>query len=233
MKSITTTVLSCALLVLSTGCDQGNERLDEKARIEGRASGEANVEVQNHNLATRAASMEADLTIRRRFIESVTGTYEGTLVDSQGRNVSTRMTVTSSFPRYPVGDRPRTVEELTYELSNLHLNIQIVEWFPTGSGSTDPEMAFGCIFENVRPNMTDGTLSMMSEACRGSYILSAITSDTTDDEIRTSEDRTETSRRIASEVLNGSRLTIDGFIGVKQSVQSSRRFPVRLEKVVE
>lgn len=223
----------CALVIsmFTMGCNQGDARLDEKARIEGHASGEANVEVQNQNLAAKATAMEADLVIRRKFIESVTGTYEGFLIDSLGRSNSIRLTVKSSFPRYPAGDRARTAEELTYELSNLHLNIQIVEWFSAGGGSNDLEMANGCVFENVRPDMTEGTIAMISEGCKGSYSLSAILSGTSEDEIRSSAGRTETSRRVAAEVLFGQRTVIDGFVGFKQSILSSRQFPVRLSKV--
>src|SRR3989338_7944670 len=93
------------VFIFILGCSQGDERLAEKARIEGRetamaelqvqsenielllqraraearAQAEAELNTQNDNLTEKSQQMEADLATRQLFYQAIRGTYEGAL----------------------------------------------------------------------------------------------------------------------------------------------------------
>ena len=221
-------VLALLGAVVLSGCGSGNERLEEKAAIEGKAGSEASIRAENANLASRASAMEEDLEKRRRFIDSIVGTYEGTATNIAGEQGSIRLVIASSFPRSPSSGRPRSVEELAYELTNLHLNVQAVEWSALDNGS---EIAFGCVFEEVRPNITDGSIHLMSEECKISYAFYAAELGNNGQLPVATVIDANASRALASEVVAGRVSEIAAFTGRKQSNLASKRMPVRLKKV--
>lgn len=210
------------------GCQADQEGLNNRAAIEGKASSDAGIQAQNANLVTRSTEMETDLERRRRFIDSVAGTYEGTISDGHGNETSTRIIINSSFPRSPDSQRTRSIEELTYELSNLHLNVQVVEWSTVSENS---EVAFGCVFEQVRPNIVDGVIHLMSQECKMSYQLFATELGANAQLPSSSAVNTDFSRGLAAAVVGGRLTEISAFVGRKQSNLSSQRFPLRVRKI--
>jgi hypothetical protein len=220
--------LVLALLGMA-GCDADKAGINDKAMIEGKATSEAAVQAENANRAVRAAAMEEDLERRRRFIDSIVGTYEGVTTDMQGKEAPVRMIVTSSFPRQPTrNNRERSLEELTYELTNLHLNVQVVEWSTLDSGA---EIAFGCVFEQIRPNIVDGAIALMSQDCKMSYSLIAADQGPQMQIPVSSVLDVNVSRALASDVVEGKIREIPAFVGRKQSNLASKRMPVRLKKL--
>jgi hypothetical protein len=150
------------LIASILGCGQGNDRLIEKARLEGKEAAEAGINSQNENLASRASTMEADLTRRHRFFQAVAGTYEGTMpTDSGAFNI--RLTLVPSLPPTPTS-RVRPIEEITHDLTNLYFNVQIVQWNPS-----TPLSAVGCRIESVRPDIVNGTIQIASVNCPNFY----------------------------------------------------------------
>lgn len=143
---------------------ENQQKLIEKARAEGRATAEAELAVQNGNLSRRAAEMEEDLARRQRFFQSVRGTYEGTMATDQA-TFNIRMTLVPSLPSYTAG-RTRTLEELTYDLTNLYFNVQVVQWNPKNNLS-----AVGCRVQFVRPDIVNGVLQIASENCPNFYSI--------------------------------------------------------------
>ncbi len=206
-----------------TACNQGNEQMTERALVEGRASSRGSLEAENANMASRAEAMERDLERRHRFMEAVSGTYEGVTSSVQGQEVPIRILIASGFPRQPTSGRARSIEELSYELTNLHLNVQTVEWSPINE---EWEMAFGCVFEQIRPDLVEGSIRLMSEECKISYALFASEPDSK------GVDRT-LSRGLAADVAGGRLAEIPAFIGSKQSNLSSKKFPIKVQRVAE
>mgnify|MGYP000337541589 CR=1 FL=1 len=140
------------------------QQLVERARQEGRAQAEAEIVAQNRNLAERAAGMEADLNSRHNFFGAVEGTYEGTM-QAGNMTFSIRMTLVPNISR-PAATRTRTLEEITYDLTNLSFNAQVLQWNPRNVLS-----AVGCRVQGVRPDMASGVLHIASQDCPNFYAI--------------------------------------------------------------
>jgi hypothetical protein len=148
-------------LLLITGCNEGGvAALDEQATRQAQKS----VEAEHAERVLRAEEMEKDLSARHRFYEGVRGVYEGTVTTDAGQ-FQIRLTLIPSLPSYRT-DRTRTLEEIASDLSNLHFNVQVVQW---SAGS--PMSAVGCRIENVHPDIYRGSIEIASEACPNVYRL--------------------------------------------------------------
>ncbi len=210
-------LLICVAIGLSGCGGQGNERLQEKAKLES----EQEQEAINENLRQKAVAMETDLEIRRRFLNSVSGVFEGTFEGLSGSVFSIRATFTPSLPAFPSSQRPRTIEELSFELSNLHLNAHITTW--------KDGFAAGCVFQNVRPDISEGKIHLVSENCVKTYTLH-LASDLSE---RSSEAQTFESKELAKQITIGSLTHSPALMGLGQSNFSAELFPVRLGRKVE
>lgn len=153
-----------SLVLFAAGCSQGDERLLEKARLEGGASSQAQIQSENENLAKKAKEMEEDLAVRHRFYQAVRGTYEGTLQTEQSA-FNIRVTLYPSLAPYRT-DRTRALEEIVADLNGLHFNVQVVQWNPTNSLS-----AVGCRITSVKPDLSAGEINIASENCPNFYAL--------------------------------------------------------------
>lgn len=163
-KFFIATVLALSLPVVSGCSDQGNERLSEKATIEGKASSEAQIQTENQNRQQKASEMEADLVVRHRFYQAARGTYEGDLETEQGA-FKVKLTLIPSLPPYAVS-RTRQLDEITADLNNLYFNVQVVQWNPANRLS-----AVGCRIAHVRPDIVSGEINIASENCPNFYSL--------------------------------------------------------------
>ncbi len=214
------------------GCGTGDDRLREKAQIESQQSAQNQAKAENERLEKWAEQMEADLDRRHSFFEALTGVYEGTDV-SGNSSWSVRVIFSPSFPRYPNSDRPRTIEELSYELNNLYLNAQVVTWSPLkGGDDAVPEFAAGCVFESIRPDLRLGRMFLASENCKSTFgfYLSELDEN---GEIISSKEPESKSASIANDVVKGKRNSVNALLGTKQTNLTSRQFKMELRKVVE
>lgn len=149
-----TLFLSLAVL-LGSACaekDQGDDRLKEKARIEE----QERADTDNKVLAERAKKMEEDLQRRYRFIKAMSHEYEGTAVSS-GSKFKVNIGILPTINIIET-ERVRTLEEIASDLNSLFLNAQII----MASGK---EMAFGCNYIDIRPDIPNGRTDLISEDC--------------------------------------------------------------------
>lgn len=149
-------------LGLALAACQGNDRLVEKASIEGTATARTQIEAENENLRRRSREMEDDLARRQRFYQAVAGTYEGALETDQG-TFSMRIVLVPSLPPYR-SERVRLPEEIASDLNNLYLNAQIVQWNPA-----NPLSATGCRVEAIRPDLGRGEIQIATNNCPNLY----------------------------------------------------------------
>lgn len=221
------------VLVLALGASacQGDERLSEKARLEGKALAEAELKAQldsleqlkvkafaegkaaaqaeiaeqNANLARRAEEMEADLERRQRFYQAVSGSYEGSMQTERGAfNIRVSLVPTVSPVQH---DRTRTLEEITSDLTTLSFNVQVLQWNPT-----TPLSAVGCRMEGVRPDLINGLIRIASASCPNFYSLKV--SDETSPYTKPEE--------VAAAVRDGRISTVPGLVGdVRPSTSAS------------
>lgn len=152
---------AAALLLMLSACDQGDDRLSEKAKIE--AAGQA--EAENEALAARSREMESDLAIRHRFFQGVRGTYEGTFLVAD-EEWKIRITLIPTIYPYAT-ERARRLEEVASDLIGLSLNAQIVQWTP----GTIPTGAVGCHVEGIKPDLIRGEINIVSSDCSNVYLL--------------------------------------------------------------
>jgi hypothetical protein len=155
-------LLLTALTLL--GCGQGNERLIEKSRIEGREQAEADIKATNSNLANWASAMEEDLDTRHRFYQGIKGTYEGSIT-SGDQSFRVRINLVPNLSPYPVS-RIRRLEEVVADLNFLSLHVQVLQWNPDS-----PFSAYGCRIEDIKPDMVRGEIAIASSSCPNLYRL--------------------------------------------------------------
>lgn len=199
------------LSLLTVSCSKGDERLKEKARIEG----DTLRDVENSNLAQKAESMEKDLARRHLFYQAIKGNYEGTISTNAG-TFNIRITLTPSLPPIRV-NRVRQLEEISSDLNNLMLNTQVVQWDPNSSIS-----AVGCRVSNVRPDIEKGELAISHESCPNLYLIKIA-------------DRggSTSSNTIASWVLSGDMSEVDSLSGQIQPSTNANIFNFTAFKVQE
>jgi hypothetical protein len=192
-------------LVLFACNDDGEERLAERARIEGQGTAAAEVE----SLRRRATEMEADLASRQAFYQKVRGTYEGNLSTDVG-TFRVRLILVPSVPPYR-SDRIRTLEEITADLTNLSFTAQVIQWNPQVSLS-----AVGCRVDSIRPDLTTGEFNIASRDCPNLYTIHLSSG---------SLDEQGISKRIADEIREGKVESV--------SALSGRMYPTTSSSVYE
>lgn len=155
-KILITGLLS--LVFASCAPKQGTEHLSEKAKLEGKAGFEGQIEYQNQ----RAKEIEKDLERKYALYSAFEGTYEGILKTERGL-FAVRLTMAPSLSKIK-GNRSRTPEEIIYDLNALSMNTQILQWRPDS-----PQSAIGCMISQIRPDFNRLTVNIASENCPSLY----------------------------------------------------------------
>jgi hypothetical protein len=143
---------------------EAKDQLIEKARAEGRAAAEASLAANNAHLLAKAQQMEADLATRQRFYQAVRGTYEGALETERGE-FRVRVTLVPTLAPYESG-RTRQLEEIASDINRLSFSAQILQWNPQNRLS-----AVGCRVEDVHPDLVRGEIVIASASCPSFYAL--------------------------------------------------------------
>lgn len=157
--------LSFCIFFISCAKPQGNDRLTEKAFIEGKAGADAQTEVQNK----KADEMEIDLQKRFQMVEALAGVFEG-LVKTDRANYKIKVSISPSLPRVK-HQRKRLLDEIVADLNKLTLNIQILMW-----RENMPQGAVGCLTSGITPDFQTTKLTIANDQCPGMYFLEAIES---------------------------------------------------------
>jgi hypothetical protein len=150
---------------LFTGCEKSEDKIKQLTDTQSQIQSANQVTAEKQYLEQKAKLMEDDLIKRQRFYQAVAGTYEGTVVVNNA-NFSIRMTIVPSLPRYVPDGRVRTPEEVAAELSNLYLNVQVVQWNPQ-----DTRGSYGCLVQQVRPDIVRGRIDVVSSSCLNLYSI--------------------------------------------------------------
>ncbi len=170
------------------------DKIREYTDIQSQVETKNAVDAENGNRKKWSSEMETDLQRRQRFYQSLAGIYEGTF-KINGADFNVRITMVPSIPPYVPSDRVRLPEEVASDLNNLYLNVQVVQWNPQNNiGSV------GCLFENVRPDINRGKLSLSSEGCSNLYLLSVAEDD---DAAADDPARLAAAARVASRIIEG------------------------------
>ncbi len=154
------------VFVLLIGCSNYDDQLKQQAEITGAAQAQRQIDATNTDLETKSKAMQTDLDTRQRFYQSVAGTYEGLMDGGKGayQKLHTRFTLVPSLPPYHT-DRVRTLEEITADLNNLHLSVEVVQW------DDETNAAFGCVFGNIQPDLTRGLIQLIAPDCPNAFTL--------------------------------------------------------------
>ncbi len=215
--------------MVATGCMQGVERLEEKARIEGQAQSDVETRAANANLAAKARLMEADLAGRHQFYQAVKGIYEGGLTTERGE-FKVRITLVPSF--VPVTyERTRQLEEITADLNNLDFSAQVIQWNPA-----NPLSAVGCTVENIRPDIFHGEISIVSSSCPNLYKLTIGDGEAkqsgTDPEAQSLRDK-ELSRKTAAGIRDGKIVEVSEIRGEVYPSTNASVYSLTVHRIVE
>ncbi|MGE0634408.1 MAG: hypothetical protein AB7O96_18475 [Pseudobdellovibrionaceae bacterium] len=191
---------------------ENQEQLIAKARVEGRAQAEEALNLENGNLEKKAKAMEADLTIRHKFYQAVAGTFEGTFKTEQG-NFGFRITLVPNIAPYPV-DRVRQLDEISADLNGLYFNAQVIQWNPA-----NPLSSVGCRVENIRPDLSAGTISISSSSCANLYLLNIT-------DLEHKEKDPDISRAIATQIRSGQVKVVKAIVGEVRPTTNSAIYKI-------
>lgn len=153
------------LLILSSatllGCsEQDNDKIKELSQLQGEAQAQAVLERDRE----AAKLMEQDLDRMHDFFEANSGHFEGWITDA-GTKYKIRISLFPNRARYR-GTRLRSQEEVQTEITSVSLNAQITQWNPQV-----PAASTGCKVADLRPDLADGKLNIISGSCPASYFL--------------------------------------------------------------
>ena len=223
MKTKIVTGLAMVAALGLAGC-QGNERLSEVSTVQSQAQLQQEKEFRDN----RVRELEKDLSKRQTFFQGVAGSYEGKVTTSDGEYLI-RIRLVPTVPPYKPGDRVRTPEEVTLDLSNLYFRAQIVQW---KQGSTIGVM--GCRVDNIRPDLLNGSISIASADCPSFYqfYISNLPMDGVvgQGDVRTIALR---SRDLASTLLDGKEEPVTTIIGEVYPTSATSAFRFSAERSKE
>lgn len=161
MKTISFVVVSLGLGLL-TSCAQpdGNNRLREKAEIEA--------ETGQNQIDEKATEMENRLARQQRFFQGVAGVFTGSWRAEGKTTFNVRFVITPSLPAY-TGSRVRSMDEITYDLTNLTLS---VEESTTWDQKKGDGFSTGCNYALLKPRTDSGFIQASGEDCPVTFVLS-------------------------------------------------------------
>lgn len=208
-------VASILILFSMLACSpkQGTDHLTQKAKLEGRAGFEGQIEYQNQR------SQEIDKELERKFAlySAFSGTFEGILQTDRG-DFLVRLTMVPSLSKVKV-NRPRTPEEIIYDLNALAMNTQILQWRPNS-----PQSAIGCMISQIKPDFGRLFISIASENCPSLYAFAAT--------VQNDQNENLTSDQLYQYIDDGKNVTLTEIHGEIRPNTNARIYPVTLKKVV-
>ena len=142
-------------VTLFAGC-QGDERLTEKAQVEGRAEDDLR--------KLRAAEMEKDLALRLKLYHSVAASFEGT-AEIMGKQVRMYMELIPTQVNTSSG-RVRTIEEVQEDLVRLSQSIRL------GLSTEGGLFLMSCNAKDIKMDLKNGTLGWVGDSERCSSAIS-------------------------------------------------------------
>lgn len=209
------------------GCQQGDERLKDKAKLEGETNAAEQIKAEKKYLEDRSKEMETDLARRQRFYTAVSGTYVGTMKGRGDDFFKVRLIFTASLPPYKSGSI-RALDEIVSDLNNLYFNVQVLQWDDVPG--TPGGVAFGCTFQNVRPDLVTGQMNLVGQDCASLYAVTL--ADTS--QIPTAEgshfDR-DVSAKLANAILENQEGPIRSLKGVRHVTKGATIFPFGVDRV--
>lgn len=204
------------LIISFLGCaQQDDNRLRERAELEGKASVEAEQDVLNE----RVKKMEADLAIRHRFYQALSGRYMGEATAPSGLKYKIRLLFVPSLSPLPPTERVRTVEEVTYDLNNLHFNVEAI------SSDLSGQVSDGCVFTDVIPDIPNGQIVLISSDCSLTYSMDLSVVDVSSGLVLHS------SQDISSKILNGTIPSVGHITGKATSSITGGTSEFHLERL--
>jgi hypothetical protein len=150
--------LALLLTVGGSGCNSLDDSQKHTADLQ--------IQATNQDLQTKTAAAQTELSVRQRFFQGVSGTYEGQITKAEGasKNISTRLIISATVPKYS-SDRNRSLDEINSDLKLLSLNVQVVQW------DLDTGATWGCVFMNQPPDIEQGNLGLMDTVCPVTYSI--------------------------------------------------------------
>jgi hypothetical protein len=207
-----------SVFVVASGlvaCGDNNNRLRERAQIEGEAAATADNQIR----ATRAQELEADLEERHRFNQAIAGTYEGKFKTASGTETRVRLRLVSSLPAYRPGDRIRTLEEIQKDLETLYLNASLK--------LMDEAPRSGCNFTQVKPDLRKAEFNLVREMCSESVFVQVNSPDSR----AVSSNTSAGARILPAEILEGKVPELDSLYVTLSSLNWTRDVSLSLQRV--
>jgi len=165
MKTRLSIVLSTFLLTALFGCQsQDNDKVSERARVEGQAQAKEQTKEEREAIDQRSKEMELSFIKKIEYYEDHAGHFDGTM-SKDALKFGIRISLFPNLTK-PADDRVRTPAEIEADLTLLAYNVQIVQW-----SLENPAASEGCRVEGLKPDMKTGRLNIISSQCPNSYYL--------------------------------------------------------------
>jgi hypothetical protein len=130
------------------------------------------------------------------------------------------MTLVPSLPPY-MAKRVRQLDEVSYDLNNLYLNAQVIQWNPKNNLS-----AVGCRVEQIRPDIFFGEINIASENCPNLYLLKISRKQVSvNDDVK--------SKVLAQDIRDGRLVQVDEIKGEVQPSTNSAIYELNVKRTSE
>lgn len=197
------------IFVILYGCNTTTKEFAENAQIAGKESATASVDANKQYEAQMSQEMELDLARRYRFFDALRGDYQGDLL-------KTKLILIPHLVELYQTPRVRRVNEVLNDLAKLQFTAQIVQTDINGA-------TFGCVFENVTPDLDRGMIHLISEKCANTYVIWL---DDGDSDIA----RIQNSHLQSQEILNNAETNVDQLVIKMIPTKTQEEFIFKVSK---
>ncbi len=210
-----------AAVIFLSGCGSDNDRLRERAGIEGEESARKSVEAENEVRAQRAKVAEESLQKLNRFIQASIGTFSGELVTDDGKKFVLSVTLYSSLPPYKPEGRIRPEDEIIKNIEGLYLNAS------TKIIDNSGKPIRGCTVVQIKPDFEKGEFTLINAGCNDTFSFYLDPGSTPG--LRASING-EGQRIFPAEILEGKVDKVPEFYAVARSTLWSREFGLTMKR---
>lgn len=202
------------------GCGENKDEYLDSLGKQNEISSQQQIQAERNEHERKAREMEKYLDERKVFIQALEGEFSGELnIDNNEFFISLEM-----IPSIPIEfyGRVRQLEEITYEIENLSLNLKVKMENPRV-----PNSASSCNIVNYKPDLSKGIINIISNECKN--VFKFILSDT--NETFELQQIYSEARDVSRQVIAGTIQTVEFLEGIFESSISSKKHTFKLERL--
>jgi len=217
MKNV---LMLLAFTSVFVSCGDNEKNYNDYLKKENEISSQEEIRSQRVEQERKASELEVYLNKRKTFIEVVEGSFSGEL-EVESMNFAINLEMIPSMP-IEYHTRARQIDEITYEIENLSLNIKVKMENPLV-----PNSASSCNIVGHKPDLKKGIINILTNECKNvfKFLLTDVNSEL---DVQAAE---RVASELSSQVTSGAINYIEYLDGVFESSVSSKKYQFKLERI--